>query len=82
MAPNADDRRDAIHPGACSFCQHGQGVQGRGSSTPNGKWSSSFATFDEALNAARKAALAHPNGEAWAVKPCGIYLRTEYRSLR
>lgn len=71
-----------VHLGNCSFCQHGQGVQGRGSSTPNGKWHGSFADYDEALNAARAAAKGHPNGEVWAVKPCGICLRSEYRRPR
>jgi hypothetical protein len=71
-----------VHLATCSFCQHGQGVQRRGSSTPNGKWHGSFPTFDEALNAARTTARGHANSEVWAVKPCGICLRAESRCLR
>jgi hypothetical protein len=71
-----------IHRGACSFCNHGQGVQGRGKQTPNGQWHGSFPTISEAHTAARGAADRHSNRSVWTVRPCGTCLRGELQRLR
>ena len=64
-----------VHRGSCSFCNHGRGMQGRGSKTPNGQWHGSFPTLGEALAAARQAAEQHPNASVWTVRTCGSCLR-------
>jgi hypothetical protein len=64
-----------IHRGSCSFCNDGQGAQGRGSKTPNGQWHGTFLTMDDAINAAREVAARHSNSSVWSVRPCGICLR-------
>lgn len=68
-----------IHLGTCSFCNHGQGVQGRGNKTPNGQWHGVFPSLDEALSVARRVAGGHSNGSAWNVRPCGVCLRGALR---
>ena len=68
-----------IHKGACSFCNHGEGTQRRGSHTSNGQWHGRFSTLEEAHIAAREAAYRHPNREVWSIHPCGFCLRAERR---
>lgn len=71
-----------IHRGSCSFCNHGRGVQGRGSKTRNGQWHGPVVTLDEAISAARDAASRHSNWSVWTVRPCGSCLRSELRGLQ
>lgn len=59
-----------VHVGACAFCNDGRGIQGRGSSTPSGRWLGPFPSLDRAKAAARDAADRHPNAAMWNVDCC------------
>lgn len=60
-----------VHRGDCPYCNDGTGFQGRGSSTPSGRWLGPFASRDVANPAARDAAHGHPNRSVWEVGTCG-----------
>jgi hypothetical protein len=60
-----------VHRAECSYYNDGQGFQGRGRSTPSGRWSEPYKTAGEALTAARAAADRHANRSVWSVGTCG-----------
>ena len=60
-----------VHRADCPYCNDGNGIQGRGSSTPSGRWHGPFADDASAFEAAQEAADRHSNRNVWEVGRCG-----------
>ena len=50
---NYSENKARIHFSHCRYCNYGEGIHERGLKTKNGEWHGRFATFQEALDAAR-----------------------------
>jgi len=65
-----------VHRGDCSFCNEGQGNQGRGTRTGSGQWHPDppdyYPTAAAATAAARRIAAGHPNASVWTVSACSF----------
>jgi hypothetical protein len=59
-----------VHRGDCTFCNNGRGFQGRGSSTPSGRWHGPYTSAASALGDAQRLANQHSNRDVWIVDTC------------
>lgn len=48
------ENKARIHRADCRFCNYGQGIQPHKQEGRNGRWHGSFATYPEAVTAARR----------------------------
>lgn len=63
-----------VHRGDCGHCKHGQGTQGRGTSTPNGRWHGPFRRRTTAEVISRAVADDYGNADVWTVGVCPVCL--------